>query len=281
MSIPTCNARLCVLASSSKGNSSVITVDDGRRRRACLIDAGLSPRRTFEALEEVGVTEKMIDCVILTHLDVDHFHAGWPGRWPSQITLRMHKRHLGRAERMGALSQRTEPFVAEFEIWPGVTVTPQLAAHDQLGTAAFKIAFPDGATLGFATDVGRVNDDLVDHLRGVDVLAIESNYCPRMQVESARPEFLKRRIMNGSGHLSNEECVKAVKRIRPRSHVVLLHLSRECNDQGQVTRLHEGAGYAVTIADPEKPTAWVEVRAGAGPAEELPRAQAGQAMLFS
>ncbi|XOV75295.1 MAG: hypothetical protein ACFHWZ_18080 [Phycisphaerales bacterium] len=52
---------------------------------------------------------------------------------------------------------------------------------------------------------------------GVDVLAIESNYCRDMQVASDRPEFLKSRIMDGSGHLSNDECLDAVHAISPRA----------------------------------------------------------------
>jgi hypothetical protein len=59
-----------------------------------------------------------------------------------------------------------------------------------------------------------------------------------MQLRSARPAFLKHRIMGGCGHLSNVEAFDAVRQIldasdrahgRLPSHVVLLHRSRECN----------------------------------------------------
>ena len=58
---------------------------------------------------------------------------------------------------------------------------------------------------------------------------------------SLRPVFLKRRIMGGNGHLSNDQCLAAVKHIDARSrltHVALLHLSRECNDPELVRRLY-------------------------------------------
>jgi len=90
----------------------------------------------------------------------------------------------------------------------------------------------DAGSVGFATDIGRVSDGLVDLLRGVDLLAIESNYDRGMQLDSARPKFLKDRIMGGRGHLSNEECVEAVRAIAfpdEPAQVVLIHLSRECN----------------------------------------------------
>jgi len=59
-----------------------------------------------------------------------------------------------------------------------------------------------------------------------------------MQLDSSRPWFLKNRIMNGSGHLSNQQAFDAIVRILNRAeksrsklpeHIVLLHRSRECN----------------------------------------------------
>ena len=95
-----------------------------------------------------------------------------------------------------------------------------------------------GGRVGYATDLGRVTDELVERFDGVGVLAIESNYDRRMQLESPRPAFLKGRIMGGRGHLSNDQALDAVRRVldrcgatgsRPPQHVVLLHRSRQCN----------------------------------------------------
>ena len=85
----------------------------------------------------------------------------------------------------------------------------------------------------------RVPDFIYDRFRGLHALAFESNYDRRMQIDSHRPAFLKRRIMGGSGHLSNEQSFEAVTRIAMESklsHVVLLHLSRECNDPRIITK---------------------------------------------
>lgn len=46
---------LCVLASGSRGNCSVLLLPDGGTRRVVLIDAGLSPRRTGALLCELGI----------------------------------------------------------------------------------------------------------------------------------------------------------------------------------------------------------------------------------
>jgi phosphoribosyl 1,2-cyclic phosphodiesterase len=256
---------LRVLASGSAGNCSVLEAGPAGDRRLCLIDAGLSPRKTRRLLEEMGRSLDQVEDVVVTHLDHDHFHAGWATALPGRALLRLHRRHLGRAERSGLLHRRTEPF----DCAPGgsfhvqgldAAFSPMLASHDSLGVAAFRIEFAAlGSSLGFATDVGRVPVRLIEHLAGVDVLAIESNYCPDMQASSGRPEYLKRRIMDGSGHLSNQQCLDAVHEIRPREHVVLLHLSRQCNRPELVAELHAGADYALTISTQDQPTRWVKL----------------------
>ena len=116
-----------------------------------------------------------------------------------------------------------------------------------------------GGDVGFATDLGRVTAELLGHFRGVSLLAIESNYCPRMQAESARPEFLKRRITGGSGHLSNQQCAEVAGAVGP-GHAVLLHLSRECNTPELALEGHAGRGYGVTVSSQSSPTGWIVAR---------------------
>ena len=260
-------AGLCVLASGSSGNASVLVVrgDKGWVRgggsRVILIDAGLSPGITRKRLAERGIGLDDIDDVVLTHLDRDHFHGGWRRvRDFKRATLRLHRRHLNRAERDGALLGRNEP-LAKDESTPTmlgdrVALHHTLLDHDQLGVAAFRFAL-NGATLGFATDLGRVTPKLESLVNRVDVLAIESNYCPEMQAASDRPDFLKRRITGGAGHLSNQECAHAVERVQPREHAVFLHLSRQCNHPDLVAEMHQGADYDRTISTQDKPTRWI------------------------
>ncbi len=256
-------ARFLVLASSSSGNCSVVLDGAG----AILIDLGLSPRRTLELLARVGVEPERVRAALVTHLDDDHLHPGWAEGWsrvlPSSALFCLHARHRGRAARAGQLlHRRTLPFDAPFDLGP-TRVEPALAGHDDLGSVVYRLraTSPGGAHLGLATDLGRATEAVTTHLRGVPVLAIESNYCPALQEASARPDFLKRRIMGGYGHLSNAQCARAVREIAPGSHVVLLHLSRQCNRPDLASREHAGAPYALTIAAPDEPTPWIELRA--------------------
>lgn len=247
---------LRVLASSSSGNCTLLRMIEGDRSRLVLIDLGLSPRRTRRALAEAGLAGVPIDAILMTHFDDDHFHSGWAARVPEGATLHLHRRHRGRAERAGALASRASLFDDPFELFPGVVVSPVLAPHDDQGSAAFRIDVGAGS-IGFLTDAGRATARIVEHLAGVHLLAIESNYCPHLQRASPRPEYLKRRIMDGAGHLSNEQCAEAARAIAPREHVVLLHLSRECNRPELAASYHEGRPYTLTVAHPEAPTPWI------------------------
>lgn len=257
---PRTTTRFGVIASSSSGNCSVLITGEGRTKRVTLIDCGLSPRRVKAYLAEHHLGLERIDDVVLTHLDTDHCHAGWKRALPAHARFRIHRRHLGRAERSGLLYRRTEVFDDALELPTGVRASVVHASHDAEGVAVFRFEVPPeegfahGASLGYATDLGRLTPSVVDLLRGVDVLAIESNYCPHLQELSGRPAMLKHRIMGGSGHLSNEESAEAVRLIKPRRKVVLLHLSRECNTPDVAGARHGASPCHVVISDFARPT---------------------------
>jgi hypothetical protein len=295
--VDTDGVAMCVLASGSGGNCSVVCLQRGLVRRLVLVDLGLSPRRTFKLLCGLGFgphPQQLIDDVLVTHLDHDHFHAGWLSArsgLPGHARLRMHERHAWHLRHAGLADERLVTFDASgpFRLDAGVHCHPILMAHDDEGASALRLDFAGlgGGSLGYATDLGRVTDALVEHmagersvcsgqcggaapacpasagcsrpLAGVNVLAIESNYCPRMQVESSRPWYLKQRIMGGRGHLSNEQCMEAVRAIAPSDHVVLLHLSRQCNRPEAASSAHAGAGYGLTVTSQHEATAWVRV----------------------
>ena len=256
------DACLCVLASGSRGNCTILLVGRGNDRYAILLDCGLSPRHTYAALKAIGLGPSRIGAVVLTHLDQDHFKSAWVRSMPRHVPVYVHRTHRGRAQRQGLFTPSTLLFDQPFELAGGrlgVRVEPTLLAHDQFGVAAFKLTLANGATLGFATDLGRATQQLITHLRGVDVLAIESNYCPDLQAASPRPAFLKERITGGAGHLSNQEAAELTKTIAPRAHTVLLHLSQECNTPQLAMQGHANSSYALTVSCQYTPTAWIPV----------------------
>ena len=265
---------LCVLASGSSGNCSVIRTAAG----ALLIDAGIGPRTTKKRLAGTGVTLHDVKAICLTHLDSDHFNPTWVGTIV-KLGIRLHCC----ANRVDEIIRRADVEIADafarlifpferrhFDVLPGVRLRPLRFAHDREGSHGFVIDGP-GCRIGYATDLGRVPVTLIDDFCDLDVLAIESNYDPVMQRTSGRPWFLQQRIMCGKGHLSNQQAFEAVRAVLDRceragmrlpSHIVLLHRSRECNCPKLMRQLFSrDARIAprLTLADQFEPSGWLKV----------------------
>jgi phosphoribosyl 1,2-cyclic phosphodiesterase len=285
-----------IQASVSAGNSTLVLLEStvesrlyhprvslparraGLPSRSCvLLDAGLSPRRTARHLKTFNLTLDDVEAIVLTHLDSDHFHGGWRkfiaqrAETGSPLTLHVHRRHRNAAWSRGLTARHTALFEEDLPLPFGATAQPVLLAHDDLGSVGFVVEH-DGHRLGYATDLGRVHRAMLQRFVNLHALAIESNYDPPMQRESLRPAFLKRRIMGGSGHLSNQQALEAVREIEQRSrlsHIALLHLSEECNCPKHVRRLWQRemphAVERLTITHQRRPTPLMHVRPAAAP----------------
>ena len=216
---------LTVIGSGSAGNASVLFIDG----QVVLIDAGLSPRRVHRACTDMGLPRP--SHILLTHPDSDHLYKTWStfvNR--GEVHLHLHERHVTSARAAGFETTFMRPFDAACTVGP-VRMECAMASHDQQGTCVF-LLHVDDTRLGWATDIGRVTPSILKLLGRANVLAIESNYDRELQEQSDRPFFLKQRIMGGSGHLSNIETLQAVTTVAESAdlrHIVLLHLSRQCN----------------------------------------------------
>lgn len=227
-----------VLGSGSRGNATVVSFHDrAGKTRHLLIDLGLGPRTTRNRSRDIGIDLDQIEAAILTHGDSDHCTATWRNTLlRSGMPVYVAQPHVQDALRAGIPPANLKPMGGRIELASSLTIHRATAPHDREGTIAFRLehhAHPDGVrSLGWATDLGRFVPDVEELLRGCDVVAIESNYDRQMQEEADRPGFLKRRIMNGHGHLSNHEAHQAILRLAGTSTpsaIVLLHLSQQCN----------------------------------------------------
>ena len=84
------------------------------------------------------------------------------------------------------------------------------------------------------TDLGYVPDYAYEYCASADYVIIEANYDIDMLMGGSYPPDLKARIMSECGHLSNEACASAVRRIwHPGlKGVFLCHLSKDNNTAG-------------------------------------------------
>jgi phosphoribosyl 1,2-cyclic phosphodiesterase len=261
---------LSILASGSAGNCSVVRGPGGMM----LIDCGIGPRTAAGRMKGLGIGVESVAAICLTHLDRDHFNPAWVATVVRrEISLFCHKDRMDDLARFGGgsaeFARLIRPFNGE-KFFPakGFDLTAIHLQHDQMGSHGFLVE-GSGSRLGYATDLGRVNQALIRHFRAVDVLAIESNYDPIMQMNSDRPAFLKRRIMGGRGHLSNQDALDAVREILDQSqvrgrrlpkHIILLHRSRQCNCPQLLRDLFsadERMQNRLVLAEQDRATGWL------------------------
>jgi phosphoribosyl 1,2-cyclic phosphodiesterase len=223
---------LTLLGSGSAGNSALVATDHCK----ILIDGGLSARQIVLRLEQCGVMPEQLDGILLTHEHGDHVcgvevlcrkfdvpiyansQTAEAIRCPAGAGLDRHRNW--RIFRTGA----------EFKICD-ITVQTFPVPHDAVDPVGF--AFYGGSSgLGFITDLGYATKMIVERLRQVHTLVIETNHDEKLlQSDTHRPWPVKQRIQSRHGHLSNNAAASVIEELIPGKidRIVLGHLSRDCN----------------------------------------------------
>jgi hypothetical protein len=237
-----------VLASGSAGNASLLQTG----RFGLLLDIGLGPRLLGQRLKSTGASWHDVHAVLLTHTHGDH--------WRDTTLAHLRRRGIPlycHAEHHEALALYGPSFEAlrkaglvrgydsreDLVLGPGLRCQPLPLRHDGGATFGFRFDAPTDSTdpldrpssLGYAADLGCWDCQLAEALADVELLALEFNHDVHMQHASGRSPRLIRRVLGDHGHLSNAQAAELLGEILRRSlpgllrHVVLLHLSRDCN----------------------------------------------------
>jgi phosphoribosyl 1,2-cyclic phosphodiesterase len=219
-----------MLGSGSAGNSALVATDHSR----LLVDGGLSARQIVLRLEQCGVTPEQLDGVLLTHEHGDHvcglevlcrkfdvpIYANALTAEAVRCDCALDRHRNWRVFRTGA----------DFAICD-ITVQPFPVPHDAVDPVGFVFS-AGSSSLGFITDLGSVTKLIVERLRQVHTLVIETNHDEKLlQNDTHRPWPVKQRIQSRHGHLSNTAAATVLEQLLPGKieRVVLGHLSRDCN----------------------------------------------------
>ena len=88
-----------------------------------------------------------------------------------------------------------------------INVLPFSIPHD--AAMPFGYTFQMGNTkIAIATDMGKIDLDVAQQLKGSDLILLESNHDTSMLIDGPYPYFLKQRILSEHGHLSNDQASK-------------------------------------------------------------------------
>ena len=219
-----------MLGSGSAGNSALVATGHCK----ILVDGGLSARQLVLRLEHCGVTPEQLDGVLLTHEHGDHVCG-------LEILCRKFDVPIY-CNRLTAEALRCTGFLGQIRNWRifetggefsicDVTVQTFPVPHDAVDPLGFVFHAGSGS-LGFITDLGYVTKLIVERLRQVQTLVIETNHDEKLlQNDTHRPWPVKQRIQSRHGHLSNTAAAGVIEELLPGKveRVVLGHLSRDCN----------------------------------------------------
>ena len=223
-----------MLASGSRGNCALVSSSSTR----ILVDAGISCRETFKRMKALGEDPHCLSAILITHEHCDHVYGVATLAKKLRIPIFM----TGATYQAWARALRDEdgvrPQLEKFERFEAghgfqvgdIAVKPFTIPHDAADPVGFTFR-AEGIKVGVATDLGYLPVSVRDHLRGCDVLVLESNHDVEMLRVGPYPWSVKQRVMSRVGHLSNVALADFFTNDYDNSatFVVLAHLSEQNN----------------------------------------------------
>lgn len=217
------------LFSGSGGNC--IYVKDGKTE--ILIDAGKSALSVEKSLASVGTSIENISAIFVTHEHSDHISALEIISKKYSVPIHITSPSLDFILRSSKYIQKNavEHCVKYEQNAGSLHLSSFVIPHDSVQNVGYRITSDDGDTLGIATDMGHVTDEIKESLLGCRNVIVESNHDKDMLIYGKYPDFLKSRILSENGHLSNEDCSSLVCALADKGTInfTLAHLSRENN----------------------------------------------------
>ncbi len=258
------------LFSGSSGNSILVCSDNTN----ILIDAGMPGKKIEESLNIIGLSIKDLHAIFITHEHSDHIKGAGivsrKGNIPIFLTLgtfMTSKKYIGNVpeNKINIITKDSvyfrDIFIKKFSI-----------PHDAAEPVGYSIT--DGKNqISIATDIGYFTDEIFSSIKDSDVILLECNHDIEMLKFGPYPYELKRRILSNKGHLSNEDCGKAVLNIMEKSNspkkIILGHLSginnipdlafRTVKNFIDESRFTIGKDLELSVAERSKPSNYIKI----------------------
>ena len=218
--------------SGSSGNCYYL----GTATDALLIDIGVGIRTLKKHCRDYGISLSSVKRVLITHDHADHIKS--VGSFSHEYGVPVYATKLVHrgidnnycVNRKVIESRKMVLQVGEAVQLGDFLVKPFAVPHDATENVGYEIRV-EGITFVVLTDVGSITDDIKEAISSADYLVIEANHDVEMLQNGPYPDYLKKRIQSGSGHLSNDACghVLAENMTGNLKHIWLCHLSEENN----------------------------------------------------
>jgi phosphoribosyl 1,2-cyclic phosphodiesterase len=175
-----------------------------------LVDAGLSRREITRRLAAIGERIEDLDAILITHEHGDHVCGLASIVRKLNIPVYLTNPTAASID-WNQLQVRLEFFqagcgfpVGDFEV-KSFTVP-----HDAIDPVGYTLC-AEGIRVGVVTDLGYMPDSIKVHLRGANVVLLESNHDLDMLKDGSYPWSVKQRVMSRRGHLSNDVVARFIR----------------------------------------------------------------------
>ena len=198
----------CSLYSGSSGNCLLVSTDSTK----VLIDCGTSMKKIVTGLSDKDINISDINAILVTHEHSDHVQSLGNTSNKYNIPVYTNIETLDampkQKEKISIENQKLFEIGKEFKIGD-LAIKPFSIPHDAANPCGFNI-YNNKSKLTIATDLGHIDDTLLDNLKESSFVLLESNYDPEILKCSKYPFILKQRIAGPNGHLSNSTAGKTI-----------------------------------------------------------------------
>lgn len=218
--------KVCVLASGSEGNCTYIETE----KHKILVDLGTTVKYIKNKLEEINVNILDIEYVLISHVHDDHIKALKTFTNKYDATILVTKKML---DELPVLKDYVNLIIYDDDIYlDGLRISVIKTSHDAADSRSF-VFTSKNKSIAYITDTGYLNQRYFDLLTNLDVYLFESNHDVEMLMNGSYPEWLKKRIVGASGHLSNKDSsIYLAKLIGSNTKkIILTHLSQHSNTE--------------------------------------------------
>lgn len=218
----------CPLYSGSSGNSIFASSDKAK----VLIDVGLPGKHIENALDHIGQNPREIDAIFVTHEHTDHTKGvGVLSRKYDIPVYANSPTWAAMAKTIGKIKDQNIRIIENNHVnIKDMDVLRYDISHDAAAPSGYSLNHKNKKAC-IATDLGIFSEDVKAFLEDADVILLESNHDIQMLKFGPYPYNLKRRILSNVGHLSNDDCGKAIVNITNSKfkNIILGHLSKTNN----------------------------------------------------
>lgn len=213
-----------------------------------LVDIGISLARLEKELENLSLKTSDLKALFISHAHSDHVKGLKTFLKKHQVpiylkedTYRVLNKKIGLSKEFHNIQ-----FIEKenFEVGKLNIQTFRLPHQGWLESGmddpgahiGFKFIYRD-KSFGYFTDLGRMPEEVLEHIYDCDYYLLEANHDVLWQRKSGRPYGVIQRNLQNFGHLSNKQAGEILTKVivpkknqRKTKGVMLAHLSKDCNN---------------------------------------------------